>query len=147
MVRGDDTTLSTGFPGRIECAWQIKAKDSDGWDPESKLSKIFYDENGNETNKNALQIFKGMPHQVDFPMLWSPLLLWFPHGMNLDDGVLTTCGYLCNGSHTKPLQCTGHKMALPFRDPNGGPIEFSQIDEDYVRNTPGIQLMGVCKNC
>ena len=77
ITRGDNTSLSTGWPGDIAISWQLQADGTpaDGWDPESGLPKIFYDANGHEINKNALQIFRGIPLQVDFPMFFSPLVL------------------------------------------------------------------------
>ena len=85
IIRGTNVALSTGWPGNIAIAWRVQAANSPtaGWNPESKLSEIFYNPQGHEINKNILQFFSGMPFQVDFPMFRSEVFWWTPFGTNL----------------------------------------------------------------
>ena len=95
--RADNTALSLGWPGDIQTAWQLQASGTpaDGLDEKTGLSKIFYDENGHEINKNALQMFRGTPFQVDYPAFFSPVFGWIMFGTNLDTGEVVNCGKQC----------------------------------------------------
>ena len=93
-------------------------------DDKTGLSKIFYDKDGHETNKNALQMFRGTPFQADHPAFFSPVFGWIMFGTNLDTGEVITCGKQCKGTPNKPTACEGHQMGLPFRDPERGVVQW-----------------------